>query len=116
MELTIDHGTSRTGRWLRERRVRVALLIAVVEGVLVVVDVIANWVALVIAGAVLAFYVFVGRELRSDTGRQVSWVAAMSQVFVALVPVLAIVLSVFAIIALAVLAAIALLALLADRR
>jgi hypothetical protein len=89
---------------------------AVAEGILVVFDQISGWVALGIAALVLAFYVLVGRDLRSDAGRQASWIAALSQVFVAAVPVLVIVLSTVALIALALLAVVALLALLADRR
>ena len=31
----IEHGTTKTGRWLRERRTRIVLWIAVLEGILV---------------------------------------------------------------------------------
>ena len=117
MELTaIEHRSSRTGRWLRARRVRLALWIAVAEGLLVIFDVIPGWTALLVGALILAFYLFLGRSLRSDTVRQVSWVAAASQVFVALVPVLLFFVGFLAVIALAVLAAVALVALLADRR
>jgi hypothetical protein len=112
----IEHRSSSAGRWLRARRLRIALWIAVVEGALVVFDVIPGWTALVIGALILAFYVFVGRDLRYDTARQASWVAAMSQVFVALVPVLLFFVSALAILALAVLALVALVALVADRR
>jgi hypothetical protein len=112
----LEHGTSRTGRWLRARRVRVALWIAVIEGVLVLFDVIPEWAALVTGAAVIAFYLFIGRELPSDTGRQISWIAALSQVCVALVPVLVFFIGVLAVIALALLAVVALVALFADRR
>jgi hypothetical protein len=112
----IEHRSSRGGRWLRARRLKVALWIAVVEGALVVFDVIPGWTALVVGALILGFYVFVGRDLRLDAARQVSWVAAMSQVFVALVPVLLFFVSALAILALAVLALVALIALVADRR
>jgi hypothetical protein len=112
----IEHRSSRTGRWLRARRLRIALWIAVVEGLLVVFDVIPGWVALVVGALVVAFYFFVGRELRSDTIRQASWVAAASQLMVALIPVLLFVVGTLAIIALAILAVVALLVLFADRR
>ena len=112
----VEQGTSRTGRWLRERRTRIALGIAVLEGILVVLDEISGWVALLVAAGLIAFYVLIGRELRSDTARQVSWIAAASQVLVALVPVLAIVVGTLALIALAVLVVVALIALFADRR
>jgi hypothetical protein len=117
VELTaIEHRSSRTGRWLRARRLRLALWIAVAEGLLVIFDVIPGWTALLVGALILAFYLLLGRRLRSDTVRQASWVAAASQVFVALVPVLLFFVGILAVIALAVLAAIALVALLADRR
>lgn len=117
MDLTaIDHRSTRASRWLRARRLRIALWIAVVEGVLIIFNAIAGWLALIIGGAILAFYLLVGRNIRSDAARQASWVAAMSQVLVALVPVLLFFISALAIVALAVLAIVALLALVADRR
>jgi hypothetical protein len=112
----VEHRTTRVGRWLREYRLKIALWIAVVEAVLVVLDQISGWLALGVAGLVLAFYVFVGRNVRSDTVRQASWIAALSQVLVALVPVLVIVIGTIALVAVAILAVVALVALLADRR
>jgi hypothetical protein len=112
----IEHRRSPAGQWLRERRVRIALWIAVVEGLLVVFDVIAGWLALAVGGAIVAFWFFAGRSLRSETVRQASWTAALSQVFVALVPVLAFVVTALAVVALVVIALVALLALFADRR
>jgi hypothetical protein len=112
----IEHQSSRTGRWLRARRLRIALWIAVIEGVLVVFDIVPGWVALVVGAIVVAFYFFVGRQLRADTIRQASWVAAASQLMVALIPVLLFVVGTLAIIGLAILAVVALLVLFADRR
>ena len=118
MELrpALEHGGTRTGRWLRARRLRFSLWIAVVEGLLIVFDVIPRWVALLAVLAALAFYWFVGRGLSTDSGRQASWIVAVSQLFVALVPVLLFVLTTLAVIALAVLVLVALIALFADRR
>ena len=112
----LEHGTTRSGRWLHAHRVRVALWIAVVEGVLVVFDVISGWAALGSAAAVVAFYLLVGRNLASRVARDASWTAAVSQVFAALVPVLVVVVGAVAVFALAILAVVALAALLADRR
>ena len=114
--LALEHGTSRAGRWLRVHRVKLALGLAVLEGLLVALDVIPGWVALVGAAAIIAFYLFVGRSTRSDTLRQTSWTLALSQVLVALIPVLVFVIGTLAVIAVAVLAIAALVALLADRR
>ena len=107
---------SRHGRWLRTRRLRLALWIAVVEGILVVVDAIPGWIALAVAAGVIAFYLFYGREAHSDTVRQASWIAAASQVCVALVPALVLVIGALAVVAVVVLAVVALLVLFADRR
>lgn len=112
----LEHGSSRAGRWLRARRLRLALWIAVVEGLLILFDVIAGWAALVVGAAIVVFYLMLGRNLRIDALRQASWVAALSQLLVALVPVLVFVAFGLALTVLAVLAAIALVALLADRR
>lgn len=112
----IEHRSSAAGRWLRERRVRIALWIAVVEGLLVLFDVIAGWVALLVGAAIVGFWFLAGRNLRSETVRQASWTAALSQVLVALVPVLAFVITALAVVALVVIALLALLALLANRR
>ena len=114
--LAIEHRSSRSGRWLRARRLKIALWIAVAEGLLIVFDVIPGWTALVVGALVVAFYFFVGRERRSDTVRHGSWIAAASQLFVALVPVLLFVVGTLAIIVLAILAVVALVALFADRR
>jgi hypothetical protein len=112
----LEHGTTRAGRWLRARRLRIALWLAVAEGILVVFDAIAAWLALVVGLAIVGFYVVVGRDLRWDAARHVSWIAAAAQIFVAFVPVLLFFLSALAVIALALLAVVALLVLFADRR
>jgi hypothetical protein len=112
----IEHGSTRAGRWLRARRLRFAAWIAVVEGILVVFHVIPWFAALALAALALAFYVWLGRELRSDVGRQSSWIAAASQVLVVLVPVLVALIGGLAILAVAILAVVALVVLFADRR
>jgi len=112
----IEHGTSRTGRWLRERRLRLAFWVAVVEGLLVLFDVIPGWFALVVGAVVVLFWVLIGRGSGSDALRQATWTAAMSQVLVALIPVAAFILTTLAIVVLAIIALLALALLLADRR
>ena|SRR2546423_2756029 len=111
----LEHGTSRGGRWLRARRMRFALWIAVVEGVLVALHAI-PWIAgilIAVLVVVLAFWVL--RNIRADTIRQVAWIAGVSQAFVALVPVLVIVIGTLALIAVAILALVALAALFSER-
>jgi hypothetical protein len=112
----LEHRTSRTGRWLREYRLRIALGIAIVEGAAVAFDALSGWLAALIAVAVIGFYFAAGRKFVSDTLRQASWTAALSQVLVLLVPALLFVLGAVALIGLGILAVVALLALVADRR
>ena len=117
MELpVVDPRVSRSGRWLRERRLRLAVWIAVIEGLLVIFDVIPGWFALLVGAIVVLFYALVGRSAGNDTVTQASWTAAMSQVLVALVPIAAFVLTTLAIVVLTVIALLALALLLGDRR
>jgi hypothetical protein len=112
----VEHGTSRPGRWLRERRVRVALWIAVIEGVLVVFHAISWPIALIVAIAVVVLYFSTGNRLRSDVAGQIAWIAAVSQALVALVPVFVFIVGTLALIIVAILAVVALVLLFSDRR
>src|SRR5688500_12510433 len=114
--LTIEHGTDRFGRFLRENRLKIALVIALVEGVLVLLGEIAWWVVVLVAIAGVALYVSRGRKARSQKVREASWFFAVSQLAVVLVPALALVLTALAIFTLVVLALVALVVLLRDRR
>jgi hypothetical protein len=113
--LTIEHGSSRFGRRLRENRLRIALLIALVEGILVLVGEIDWWVVVLLALGALALYVTRGRTAARDDVRQVSWILAVSQVAVVLVPALALVVTALAVVALVFFAVVALVVLLRDR-
>ena len=111
----VEHGSSRAGRWLRAKRLRISLWIAVVEGVLVAFHVIPWWLAVVAAAAVVAFYFWAGRDLPSDTARQVSWILATSQAVVVLVPVLVAIVGTIAIVVVGIVAVLALVALFSER-
>ena len=113
---TIEHGDSRLGSTLRAGRLRLVLAIVVVEGLLVLLDAIPWWSVLLLAVAAFAVYVGSARQSRHQLVREASWIAAVSQLVVVLVPVVALVLTTLAVI-LVVLVAVALLAmLLFDRR
>lgn len=114
--LTIEHGTTPRGRLLRESRLRIVLLVALVEGVLVLLGAIDWWVVVLLAVAAVALYVTRGRGARREELRELSWIFAVSQVAVVLVPALALVLTAFAVVALVLIAVVALLVLLRDRR
>jgi hypothetical protein len=75
----VQHGSSKAGRWIEERRVRLAAWIAAAEAVVVLFSSdVTKWTVIVLAViGVLAW--FGGRESRSHLVRQVLWVFAASQ-------------------------------------
>jgi hypothetical protein len=114
---TIEHGTSRAGRWLRGRRTRFAFWIAAIEAVLVVIfHSTSRWTVIGLAIVAVAVYVAGGRESRSDTVRQISWIFAASQLLAVIAAILAFIVFWTAIIAVVVFAVIALFFVFADRR
>ncbi|MGZ8783286.1 MAG: hypothetical protein ACXWZB_07280 [Gaiellaceae bacterium] len=115
-QATIEHGTTCVGRGLRENRLRIALVVALVEGILVLLGSIEWWVVVVLAIAAVALYVMRGRTAKRAEIREGSWILAFSQLAVVLVPVLALVLTTLAVVALVLIAAVALVVLLRDRR
>jgi hypothetical protein len=99
---------SEHGRWFYARRLKIALGIAVLEGIFVAfANDFSQWTVIVISIPVIGFYILAGRNLDSDTGRQLSWIAAASQAFTVILCVVAkivgrtslIVVGVFAVIA-----------------
>jgi hypothetical protein len=113
----IEAGSTRIGRWLRERRLRLALWVAVIEGLLVALTPdLTKWTVLIIGVVLLAFYMVAGRHMRWDVGRQLSWIAAASQALAILVVILAFVLKLVAIVAVVIFALVALAYLFSDAR
>jgi hypothetical protein len=113
----IEGGSTRIGRWLRERRLRLALWVAVVEGILVALTPdLTKWTVLIIGAILLAFYIVAGRNMRWDVARQLSWIAAASQALAILVVILAFVLELVAIVAVVIFALVALAYLFSDSR
>jgi hypothetical protein len=113
----IEAGSTRIGRWLRERRLRLALWVAVIEGLLVALTAdLTKWTVLVIGVILLAFYMVAGRNMRWDVARQLSWIAAASQALAILVVILAFIVFWVAIVAVAGFAIIALVYLFSDAR
>ena len=112
----IEYGSTPRSRWLHERRAKLAFGIALVEGVLVIAHVISAWMAILAGIAIVGYWFFLGRNHKSHLARDISWTAALSQVIVALVPLLLFFLTTLAIIVLVLIAVVALVALLADRR
>lgn len=111
----IEGGQSRPGRWLRERRFRLAIWIALVEGLLVLVHVIPRWPALGLAIAIVLAYFWAGRSSRQAAIREAGWILAVSQSLVLLVPVFAFLFWTVALIGVVILGIVALFVLFTDR-
>jgi hypothetical protein len=113
----IEHGTSRTGRWLRPRRTRLALWIAIAEGILVaVLHDFTKWTVIVVAIPLILLYAFWGRTARSDTARQLTWIAGASQALAVLFCLVAFVVGLFVIALVVVAALVAIAFFFTDRR
>jgi hypothetical protein len=112
----LEHRSTRSSRWLRAYRLRIALWIAIVEGLLIVFDVIDVFPALIVAALVVGFYFWLGQRLRAGLARDAAWIGAVSQAMVALVPLLVLVVGTLALIAVGALAAVVLVLLLTGRR
>ena len=112
----IEAGQSGRGNWIRERRLRLALLIGLVESLLVVWGGLGWFWVLALAAAAVALYAFVGRAARFHTLRELAWILAASQLIAVIVPVLWEVAKFLAVLILVVMAAVLLLMLLMDRR
>jgi hypothetical protein len=111
----IEHGSTRPGRWLRERRLRVTMWLTLGEGILYLVHVLHWWEAVALAAIGVGFWWYAGRSSRSDLIRQGSWIFAASQLLVLCVPVALAILSAIAIGVIAVLAIVALVVLFRER-
>jgi uncharacterized membrane protein len=115
-ETAAERHTSSTGRWLYQRRLRIALGIAVLEGILVALEKdFTRWTLIIISAPIIAFYLFAGRSLESDTGRQLAWIAAAAQAFAVILTIVALVIGAFVLIIAGVFAAIALILLFGER-
>jgi hypothetical protein len=112
----IEHGSSRAGRWLRERRLRLTLWLAAFEGLLYVLHVLHWWAAVALAVIAVGLYWFTGRANRSDSWRQLTWIFASVQLLVLVVPLALGLVKAVAIGVLALLAIVALVVLFTERR
>jgi hypothetical protein len=111
-----DHERSGTALWLARRRLKIAIGLAVLEGIVVALsEDFSRWTVIIVSAPIIAFYVFAGRTLDSDTGRQISWILAAAQAFAILLTVVALLIGSFALIAAGLLAAIAVILLLGER-
>ena len=102
--------------WLSVNRLKVALGIAVAEGILVALENdFSRVTVIVIAIPVILFYLLAGRTLDSQLGREISWVLAMSQALAVVAAIIAITIPVVALVLAGAFAVVALYLLFHDR-
>jgi hypothetical protein len=112
----VEHGESRASRWLRERRLRIALVIGVVESILVLTSQIRWFWVLGLFLLFAAAYVYVRRRFENETLRHVAWTAAFSQVLPFVIPLVWGLVKAVAIVVLVIVALVAAALLYLDRR
>jgi drug/metabolite transporter (DMT)-like permease len=112
----LEHRSTPLGRRLERNRLRIALGVAAVEGVLVLAGAIRWWAVALVALVAVGVYWTVGREHRRPDVRTATWIAAVSQLTVVLVPVVATVAVALAVVLIVLLAGGALAVLQLDRR
>ena len=113
-EPVIEHREGRGSRWLRERRLRIALLIAFVESLLVLFSD-HGWWYVVGAALIAVVLYFLARRTSSRFAHEITWVLATSQLISVLVPVLWVAVKTLAIIVLVLIGLFFLAILLLDR-
>jgi hypothetical protein len=102
--------------WLRENRLRIAILIGIIETIAIVFSDATWFWALALAVIAFMLYFFVGRERPSGPIRDLTWIAAASQVLPVLIPVIVSLVSVLALVVVGVVAALIAGMLYLDRR
>jgi hypothetical protein len=115
VEPVVEHRESAPARWLRERRLRIALLIALIESLLVLFSNHGWWYVVAAAAIAVGLYWFAHQKMQNALAREVTWILAVSQLVAVLVPVLWVLVRTLAIIALVLLALFFLAILLLDR-
>ena len=102
--------------WLRENRLKIALGIAVAEGLFVALeDDFSRVTVIVIAIPVVLFWLLAGRSLDSEVGREISWILAMSQALAVCAAIVAILIPTIALVLAGVFGAVAAYLLYHDR-
>jgi hypothetical protein len=112
----VDHDTTRTGRWLRQRRLRTALWIAVIEAVLAAFSHdVSRLTIIALAAIFVPIYLIWGRD-QGDTLRQLSWIAAASQALAVVAVLIAYLVGLLVLVIAGIFAAVALYLIFSDRR
>ena len=88
VEPVVEHRESAPARWLRERRLRLALLIALIESLLVLLNDHGWWYVVAAAVIAVCLYWLAHQRMQNALAREATWILAVSQLVAVLVPVL----------------------------
>jgi cation transport ATPase len=99
--------------WL-DRRAKIALVIAAVEGLLLLLGSLSKWLVIVVAIVGVALYLARGREMKPGLWKDVLWVVAVSQLLIILAAIVSFFIDTLILIVLGVFVAVALLLLFYD--
>jgi hypothetical protein len=109
-------GGSPKGSWIWENRIKLALGIALAEGLFVALEEdFSRVTVIIIAIPIILFYLLAGRTLESRFAREVSWVLAVSQALAVVAAIVAFAIPAVALVLAGVFGVIALYLLLHDR-
>jgi hypothetical protein len=111
----VEHRQSPTARWLHDRRISLAIGAAVLEGILIVAGELSKALAVIVAIALVVGYFTLADRLKPGVGREIAWIAAVSQAIVLLVPLLVLVIGTLTLIAIAAIGILALVLLFSRR-
>jgi hypothetical protein len=102
-----DQATRHRGGFFSDTRVKIALLIAGFEGLLLLFGRLSRWVVIAVAIPLILLYLISGREMKPGLGKTILWVVAVSQVLVICAAILAFFIGLLVLILLAIFAAVA---------
>jgi hypothetical protein len=109
-------GGSPKGSWIWENRIKLALGIALAEGLFVALEEdFSRVTVIIIAIPIILFYLLAGRTLESRLARELSWVLAVSQALAVVAAIVAFAIPTIALVLAGVFGVIALYLLLHDR-
>jgi hypothetical protein len=110
---TLAPAPAKRDGWL-DKRAKIALAFAAVEGLLLLFGRLSSWVVIAVAIPCVAFYLWRGREMKPGTTRDALWVVAVSQVLIILAAIVSILIGTLVLILLGVFLGIAFLLLWLD--
>lgn len=115
IEAMADQAAPKRQSFFSDTKVKIALLIAGFEGLLLLFGRLSRWVVIAIAIPLILLYLISGREMKPGLGKDLLWTIAVSQVLVVAAAILAFFVGILVLILLGIFAAIAFVLIYMDR-